>query len=88
MVSLALDVMPSSSVTSATLRVSDTAPVLYGLRHAWRLHAPGAALPDRTDSESVSASSKVAARGFFGGEASSGRALARRHLSQTLSART
>jgi hypothetical protein len=66
MVSPALDVMPSSSVTSATLRVTDTAPVSSWPRHASRLLAPGEVWPDATDSEPVSGLGKVAARDFFG----------------------
>jgi hypothetical protein len=70
MVNLALDVMPSSSVTSATLRVTDTAPVSSWPRHASRLHAPGSPWPNATDSLSVSASGQVASRVFSVGRGS------------------
>ena len=44
MVSLALDVMPSSSVTSATLRVTDTAPVLVQAQARLEASCPRLAL--------------------------------------------
>ena len=68
MVSLAPNVMPSSSVTSVTLRVTDTAPFSSWPRHASRLHAPGSPWPDRTDIQPVSASGQIPLEVFFGGK--------------------